>query len=282
MSKNNEDILGFLYRTAVGRAVLKLLTARWISRLAGAYCNSPMSKPLVKRFIRNNNIDLAEFKKSEFLCFNDCFTREIKENFRPVCMDSSALVAPCDGLLSAYKIKSDTVFPAKQSSYTLTSLLNDAKLAEEFEDGILLVFRLCVNHYHRYCYVDNGVKGENIFIPGKLHTVRPIALETHSVFCENCREYTVMETENFGKIVQCEIGAMLVGKIKNHDGAGPFKKGAEKGMFEYGGSTVVLILKKDAVIIPENYFKSTDNCEEIPVKYGEIIAESTIKIPSYI
>ncbi len=273
MSNSKKGTLGFLYENAVGRFFLKLLTARWLSKLAGAFCNSCLSKFLIKKFIKNNNIDLSEYKNTDFKCFNDCFTREIKSELRPVNMDSSVLVSPCDGLLSAYKIEEGTVFPAKQSSYTVESLLDNEELAKEFDGGSLLVFRLCVNHYHRYCYIDNGVKGKNVFIPGKLHTVRPIALRNCQVFCENCREYTVMETENFGKVIQCEIGAMLVGKIKNHDDEGAFRKGEEKGMFLYGGSTVVLLIKKDAVKLTQSFFEDTKKGLEIPVKYGELIGK---------
>ncbi len=272
MKNKNKGMLGFLYETAVGRFCLKLLTARWVSKLAGAFCNSVLSRPLIKRFIKKNKIDLSEYETDRFSCFNDCFTRKIKDEMRPICMDKDKLIAPCDGLLSAYRIKADTVFPAKQSAYTVASLLRNEELASEFCDGTLLVFRLCVTHYHRYCYIDDGIKGENIFIPGKLHTVRPIALENRTVFCENCREYTVMETENFGKAVQCEVGAMLVGRIKNHHGEAQIKKGAEKGMFLYGGSTVILLLKKDAAHIPEYLFERTEAGEEIPTVYGAPIA----------
>ncbi len=263
------NTLTFLYATVFGRACLKLLAARWLSKVAGAFCDSRLSKPLIKRFVRNNGIDLSEYKTAEFSCFNDCFTREIREELRPVCMDSDVLVSPCDGLLSAYAIEAGTVFPAKQSHYTVASLLRDDALAAAFDGGTMLVFRLCVHHYHRYGYIDSGTKGENVFIAGKLHTVRPIALENRAVFCENCREYTVMETDNFGKVVQCEIGAMLVGKIHNHDGVGTFEKGKEKGMFLYGGSTVVLLLQKGAATVDPQFFARTAAGEETPVKYGE-------------
>lgn len=271
MKKHSRGALGFLYETVFGRACLKLLSARWVSKAAGSFCDSRLSKPLIKKFIASNNIDLNEYEKTDFSCFNECFTRKIKPELRPINKDKNVLISPCDGLLSAYKIKADTVFPAKQSSYTLSSFLKNKELACEFENGILLVFRLCVNHYHRYCYIDDGSKGENIFISGKLHTVRPIALRNRPVFCENCREYTVMETDNFGKLIQCEVGALLVGKIKNHHTSCRFEKGKEKGMFLYGGSTVVLLLKKDAVNIPEHYFENTQNGNETPVKYGQEI-----------
>ncbi len=268
MAAREKGLLPWLYTTSPGRGALKLLTARPISKAAGAFCDSALSKPLIGGFVKKNGIDLQEYEKQEFSSFNDCFTRKIKSQLRPVCMEEKALISPSDGLLSAYKIEQGMVFPAKQSAYSVASLLRDEALAREFDGGTVLVIRLCVQHYHRYCYLDSGVKGENIFIPGVLHTVQPIALEHHAVFCENCREYTVMETRNFGKVIQCEIGAMLVGRILNHHGPGAMQRGDEKGMFLYGGSTIVLLLQKDAAALPASYFEATARGEETPVRYG--------------
>lgn len=261
--------LRFLYNTAVGRLILKLLIARWVSKLCGAFMESRLSKPLIKKFVKTNGIDLTIFESDNFGCFNDCFCRKIKDGYRPFPQDENIFFSPCDGLLSAYHIDKDTVLPIKQSKYTISSLLRDNDLPKKYQDGVCLVFRLCVNHYHRYCYPVSGVKGENVFIKGKLHTVRPIALESSPVFTENCREYTVIDTENFGTVLQMEVGAMLVGKIKNHHGAGKVIRGEEKGMFLYGGSTIIVLLEKDKVKINNRFFEATDNNTEIPVVMGE-------------
>lgn len=266
--------LRFLYRTVPGRVCLKLLTARWVSKLCGAFLDSRLSKPLIARFVKNNGIDLSQFESDGFRCFNDCFSRRIKAGLRPFSEDEAVLFSPCDGLLSAYRLREDTVLPVKQSAYTLSSLLQDEALAARYRDGVCLVFRLCVNHYHRYCYPVSGVKGDNVFIKGRLHTVRPIALNARPVFTENCREYTVIETERFGEVLQMEVGAMLVGKICNHHGSGTVTRGDEKGMFLYGGSTVILLLEKDKAAVNERFFEATANGEETPVVMGEsLIAE---------
>ena len=210
--------LRFFYGTVLGRLILKLLCTRRLSRLCGRFLDSGASKPIIRPFVRRHGIDLSEYTGKEFKSFNDFFSRKIKEDRRPVALEPSALIAPCDGLLSVYRVSGDTVIPVKQSRYTISSLLGGDSASERYQNGICLVFRLCVEHYHRYCYIDNGVKGGNVFIPGKLHTVRPVALEKFPVFTQNCREYTVIRTENFGDVVQMEVGAMLVGKIKNDHG----------------------------------------------------------------
>ncbi len=264
-------MLRFLYHTRTGRIVLKPLTSRGVSRAAGWFLSTRLSKPMIKKFVRKNGIDLADFESEGFRCFNDCFCRKIKEDRRPINKDKNVLISPCDGLLSAYRISGDTVLPIKQSCYTVSSLLGGSKLAELYRGGICLVFRLCVNHYHRYCYPADGEKGENTFICGRLHTVRPIALESRPVFSENCREYTVINTPEFGSIAQIEVGAMLVGKIANLHGARRVTRGEEKGMFLYGGSTIVLLLQKDKLDINEDFFRATERGEETPVVMGEKI-----------
>ena len=272
--------LRFLYRTAVGRLFLKMLVSRGLSKVAGRFMDSSLSRPLIRRFVRKNNIRLSDYEKEKYRSFNECFTRKIKPELRPIPMEKNVLIAPCDALLSVYPIHEGSVFHIKGSDYSVKGLLGgNEELASRYAGGTCLVFRLCVHHYHRYIYLDNGTKGENVFIKGKLHTVRPIAFESFPVFIQNCREYTVMETENLGTVTQIEVGALLVGKIHNHHGVHTFARGEEKGMFLYGGSTVVLLLEKGAANLCEHHLSHTADGEELEVKMGEIIGTVPEKRP---
>lgn len=259
--------LKFLYKTKLGRILLKVLTMPFISKVIGVFLSTKLSTILIKRFIKKNNIDMSDYEVVKYKSFNDFFTRKIKKNKRIIDKDKNSFIAPSDGYLSVYKIKKDLILPIKQSEFTINSILKNDVLAKDYNDGYCLVFRLCVNNYHRYCYIDDGYKNENIFIKGKLHTVRPIALETLSVFSENAREYTVLETKNFDKVVEIEVGALMVGKIKNYHTNYEYKKGEEKGMFLFGGSTIILLVKKNQIKILDKYLKN----EEISVKMGEKI-----------
>lgn len=270
---DKRGVLWFLYRTPLGRLLLKPLVSRRVSKAVGAFLSSSLSRPLIGPFVKKNKIDLREYDSSNFRSFNDCFSRRIWPCQRPIALEPESLIAPCDGLLSAYEIRSGMVISVKQSRYTLGDLLADESLAREFEGGLCLVFRLCVDNYHRYCYVDDGRKGENVFLPGKLHTVRPIALRTVPVFSENCREYTVIESAHFGRLVQMEVGAMLVGRICNYHGAGPVSRGQEKGMFLYGGSTVILLAKAGSVKVDRRLLGDTARGKERPVKMGQKVGE---------
>jgi len=273
MPPEDTGFLRFLYQNALGRLFLRLLMARWVSRLSGAFLDSRLSKPMIKRFIKKNAIDLSLYEKEEYRNFNDFFTRRIRPELRVIEQDPDAFVAPCDGLLSVYPIERGSVYPIKQSEYTVADLLADERLAGEFDGGVCLVFRLCVHHYHRYAFADSGKPILNKYIKGKFHTVRPIALRLHPVFKENAREVTLYESDNYGKMAQIEVGAMLVGKIENKPMGERFARGEEKGRFLYGGSTVVVLVGKDRVNFPKELFDATNEGKEVPVEMGMKLGE---------
>ena len=266
------DGLTFLYKTAVGRCLLKLLASRPVSKLCGAFLDSKLSSLLIKGFVKKNSIDLSDYELDGIKSFNQFFRRRIKEGKRPFDMDPEHLCSPCDGLLTVYPINdAGTVIPVKQSAYTIATMLKDKELASRYNGGTCLVFRLCVDNYHRYAYSVSGAKGPNIFIPGILHTVQPIALEEFPVFAQNCREYTVIESSVLGRVVQLEVGAMLVGRIVNLEQAGKAERGMEKGYFEYGGSTVILLIEKDKLTLRQDIVANSQNGIETPVKMGQCI-----------
>ena len=115
-----------------------------------------------------------------------------------------------------------------------------------------------------------GTADKEHFIQGIFHTVNPIASDYYPIYKTNSRAYTVLHTKHFGDVVQMEVGAMMVGKITNlHKQS--FKRGEEKGYFEFGGSTVVLFIKKDVVEIDEDILNHSKNEDEVRVLMGERI-----------
>lgn len=263
--------LKFLYCNVFGLPILRLMTARWVSRLAGAYLDSRLSRRKIKKYIKKHAIDMSDYIEEDYQSFNAFFTRRIKSERRPFARESDALVAPCDGKLTAYPIDEELRFRVKGFDYSVETLLRNGDLAREFQGGVCLVFRLTVTDYHRYFFFDDGTASGNTFIKGRLHTVQPAALEKRRVFTENCREYTVLETEHFGKAVQVEVGAMMVGRIVNAVKSGEFRRGQEKGYFEFGGSTVILLLKNGAAELDGEFFANTQKGLETLVRCGERI-----------
>lgn len=266
-----QRVLRFLYRTVGGRLILKFLTAPIISKAAGVFMDSPLSIPLIKPFIEKNNIDMTQYQSCGFSSYNEFFTRKIKPQLRPIDKTADHLISPCDSKLTAYKIGDTSVFKIKDSYYRISDLVRSKKIAEHYRGGYCLIFRLCVDDYHRYCYIDNGRKGENHFISGVLHTVCPIALENYNIYKQNSREFTVLHTENFGDVIQIEVGAMLVGRICNRHGACDFSRGDEKGKFEFGGSTIVMLFEKDRISLDEDILENSKRGIETVVKYASKI-----------
>ncbi len=269
--------LRFLYRTVPGRIVLKLLVQPKVSRAAGHYLSSRASKWIVPYYIRKHkiNMDDIEIPPEGFSSFNDFFTRKR----RTACLDVTYghLISPCDGFLSFVPIMQDTVLNIKNTKFTLDDLLKDHKLAGQFREGVALVFRLTPANYHRYCYVANGKVTLNRKIHGKLHCVRPIALRTVPVFAQNSREYQALETECFGTVIQMEVGALLVGKIRNDIStlkSGYVQRGWEKGYFEFGGSTIIVLFQKNTICFNEELYKKQNGNGEIPVYMGEFVAKA--------
>lgn len=272
--KENEAqdrLLKTLYGTAAGRLLLKLLVQPWVSRLAGAFLNTPLSVGMIAPFIERYGISMEECEQTVYPSYNAFFHRRLCSGARPIDCRREVLISPCDAKLSVYPIGQDSRFVIKGLPYTLERLLRSRRLAEHYAGGTMLVFRLTVNDYHHFCYVADGRKTKNRRIPGRLHTVNPIAMETVPVFAENAREYSLLQSEEFGRILMMEVGALMVGKIVNLTEQGMVRRGEEKGWFEFGGSTVILCLEKDRVELDEDIRNNQAEGIETIVRMGEKI-----------
>ncbi|MGN0159669.1 MAG: phosphatidylserine decarboxylase [Brotaphodocola sp.] len=269
-----DRLLALLYGHLLGRLIIKPLTAPALSNLAGRFLSSRASCILIKPFIRKNRIDMSQFVSQNYRSYNEFFSRKIRTDARPIDQNPNHLISPCDSKLTVLPIHSDTCFTLKHTRYSVRSLLRNAALASEYANGYALIFRLTVDDYHRYCYVADGKKTKNIHIPGVLHTVNPIANDYFPVYKENAREYSILRSEEFGDILMMEVGALFVGKIINHHGKCKVSRGQEKGYFQFGGSTVVLLLKENMVQIDEDILENSYAGIETVVKYGEKIGNS--------
>lgn len=271
MANKQDKILKYLYTTKSGTKILKFITKPWISSLAGKVLNTKLSCLLIDSFIKSNHIDMVQYKSKKYNSYNDFFTREIKPECRLVARNKDILISPGDGKITVYKITKHSEFKIKNTMYTVKSLLRNQSLADKYIGGYCVILRLTVDDYHRYCFSDNGRIISNEKIKGVLHTVNPIANDYYHIYKENSREFTLIKSENFGNIIQMEVGALMVGKIVNTITSGSVLKGQEKGYFEFGGSTIILLLQKDTVSIDKDILdNSSDNIETI-VKYGERI-----------
>lgn len=269
------NILRFLYEKPLGQQLLKLLIRPWVSRAAGWFLATPLSRAAIGGFVRKNGIDLSAYMPEKYRSFDAFFSRKIRPEMRPIDREAFHLIAPADGKLTAVLPEQTGIFQVKGVTYTLESLLRDNALAAEFRSGLLLIIRLSVDDYHRYCYPDSGYLSEVVRIPGVYHTVSPQGTEHVPVYRENTREYAVLETEAFGKILMMEVGALLVGRIVNEPGGHMVERGAEKGYFRFGGSSVLLLIPPGRVTLDADILKNSAAGEETAVKMGERIGKAT-------
>ncbi len=268
--EENSKSLLFLYSHVFGRCILKILTRKFVSVLGGAYMDSGLSKYRIKKFIHKNKIDMSEYEDVDYKSFNDFFTRKIKNEKRLLTNKDDLFIAPADSKLTVYSIDKDTCFWVKNSCYTVSDLLKDESLAKQYEGGYCFVFRLGVTDYHRYSYVDDGKIISTKKIKGVFHTVQPLAFKKYKVFHENTREYQVLQTNHFKTIIQMEVGALMVGKICNKE-CSYFSKGEEKGYFCFGGSTIIILVEKDTVIVDPDILENSSKDIETRVQLFETI-----------
>lgn len=242
-------ILKFLYHNILGRVLLKLFISRRIfSKLRSLYMKSPFSKKDIKGFVKKYKINLDEYRQG-YKSFNDFFIR------KKLCVKESLARGIKEGGEDCYKRSYPSVADAKLLIYNLSELTSEskihikgldisieeilkAKLPVYYRGGSLLVYRLSLSDCHRYIYPDKGFLRYTGHIKGYLHSIRKEACGEKS-FAINTRQINVIDTLNFSKIIQVEVGSLLVGHIVNHKSYGHFDKLEEKGYFEFGGSTIL-------------------------------------------
>ena len=265
----NDGSVRFLYGTALGRGLLKIVQTLHLDRVAVWYLRSGLSRPYIVKFARKNGIPLSKEALEQFPTYRDFFLRERT----PLPMDAAPdhLISPCDGYLSVFPVSAQSSFALKGSRYRLQDLLGDEGLAKRYEGGLSLVFRLCASDYHHYCYIDDGCQGPNHFIEGQLHSVQPIACEHYPIFTLNRRSWCLLQTEHFGPVIETEIGALVVGGIVNAP-EGPMARGWEKGYFDLCGSTIVLLLEPGRVQLIPAYADILDTEREQRVIQGQWVA----------
>lgn len=265
------NYLKFLYRTFLGRMILKILVHPFISRIYGKYNDSKISLGKVDKWIKKYNFDKKRFEKDKFENFNDFFARkyrEINHKFK-----DTDFVAPAESKLMVYNVNEDLILNIKDSSYDINDLVDNKVDVNKYKNGLCLVYYLTVDCYHRYAHIDDGKIISSSEIKGKLHTVNPISSK-YKVYSRNHRVFSLIQGKNFGNYIYMEVGAMMVGKIVNNNKK-QFKKGDEKGYFKLGASTVVILVEKDRVKIDKDILENSKEGIASKVDYLEIVGQKT-------
>lgn len=279
-----ESYINWIYSSPLGMKILELLVKKKItSRIFGYYCDRAISKLKIKKFVDEFKIDMTCFEMPEkgFNNFNEFFYRKLKKEKLHISCEKNILISPCEGKILAYEnIDIKMLIQIKGMTYSLAELIGHDSIATDYAEGSCLIVRLSPANYHRFHFVDQGTCSPTTKIKGFYYSVNPTSINRiNKLFCSNKREWSILNSENFGEILYVEVGATFVGSIiqtYNHNKT--VKKGDEKGYFKFGGSTVILFLKKDVFKIDEDIIEQTAKGMECSVRMGERIGSNFFKV----
>lgn len=268
-----DGALRFAYETLLGRTFWPVLFgSRFVSSVLGMMYDSTRSRKDIKKLasIPGCRVEEAEKPLSEYSSFNEFFTRHLKPGVRPL---GDGLVSPADGRLMLY-LNADArkPFPIKGATRNLEEVFAyDEVLADGKYD--IAVIRLAPVDYHRFHFpCDCKTESDVRVIPGKYHSVNPIALVRYpDVYADNERHVLRCDTD-FGPMWMVDVGAFGVGTIVQTYTGSCHAKGDEKGYFKFGGSTTILIVNSGVVTFDPDLVRNSSNGLETQVRFGERIA----------
>ena len=271
------SLIRWQYQSPLGLLFSYFIKQPMVSKLYGLYQDCPLSKTKIAPFIENFSIAHQEYLPAEgrsdsdpYANFNEFFTRKFRPGMRPFAQ-GNPFPAPCEARYLVFDcIHDHTLFPVKGQHLSYKKLLQNEKWASVFAGGPLFIARLCPVDYHRFHFPDDGNYLDFYPIKGDLHSVNPIALKAKGdIFITNERHVSILELKSFGKMAFIEVGATCVGKIKQtHPLDRPFKRGDEKGMFLFGGSTVIGIGQAGRWSFDHDLIKNTEREIETYIKLG--------------
>lgn len=276
--REKESVMGdralrFAYETLAGRTLWPVLFgSRVVSAILGRRFDSPRSRASIQSLasLPGCRPEEAEKPLDEYATFNEFFTRRLKPGARP---SGEGFCSPADGRLRVFPAASASdPFPLKGAKRALRDIFEPGAppAVERFD---IAVVRLAPVDYHRFhfpfdCTADTPAKR----IPGKYHSVNPVALLKHpDIFAENERCITECAA-SFGPFWMIEVGAFGVGTIAETFECGRRKKGEEKGYFKFGGSTVITAAPAGALEFDSDIAANSASGLETMVRCGEKIA----------
>lgn len=237
-----------------------------LSRAAGRLASSRhplVKKAFIRSFAKAYGVSLDEYERQSFNAyesFNDFFTRELKDEARPIDNTAQGIVSPADGIISQLgQIEDAKLLQAKGRYYEIGQLLANTDDGDYFADGSFATVYLAPSNYHRVHMPFAGTLTTTRYVPGTLFSVNnSTAANVPDLFARNERLVCMFETD-YGKAAIVMVGAMIVagietvatGKItrtkdiqlEQHNIK--LEKGDELGRF-YLGSTAIVILPKAA------------------------------------
>ena len=230
-------LLRLLYGTAAGRLLISPLARPAVSRLAGALAEHPLLRAGGAMGREAGAASTSHRLQGDALfLLQRVFSQGAAASQAPRRPRRDVLISPCDGKLLVCPIEADSPLCDQAQPLLAGKPARDEGLAARFEGGTLMIFRLNGGtDYHRYCYVANGRKTENVRLPGVLHSVNPVAVGP-SPRIQGKRQGILSPGNGGLRHGPCDGGRRAAGgQNRNHHGACAVRKGMEKGYFEFGG-----------------------------------------------
>ncbi|HVS54306.1 MAG TPA: archaetidylserine decarboxylase [Opitutaceae bacterium] len=276
-----EKWVRFAYENPGGRFFVWAVARRaFFSQWYGRKMAKTASSLRIMPFIAKYDLDVEEFAKSPFdyRTFNEFFYRQLKPEVRPIAPGDDVAVFPADGRHLAFPdIQAAAGFYVKGATFSFAELLGDAAAAEKFAGGAMLISRLCPVDYHRFHFPVSGTPGDWRLIEGWLYSVSPLALRRRLRYLiENKRVVTLIDSPRFGTVGMVEVGATNVGSITQGFVPGrAVEKGAEKGLFAFGGSCVITIFQRGRIRFDADIVAQSAECMETYARMGDRLGEAT-------
>lgn len=280
-----ENVYGFkAVRLLYGEGWLSLLIGRPLAFLAarspifsalyGWWQKTGFTKKKIVPFINNYHVDPSEFLEpiDTFKSFNDFFIRKLKPQARPIAPGQNVAVIPADGrYLFFQNLAEADGFVVKGQRFDLGSFLQNESLAKHYNQGSMVIARLCPMDYHRFHFPCDGIPGPVKILNGWLYSVNPQALKWNiEIFSQNKRAVCEFQTEHFGKVLLCEVGATNVGSIiETYVPGHKVLKGEEKGYFSFGASALVLLFPPKSILFDLDLTNYSPQKNEIRCLMGQ-------------
>ncbi len=275
------SLMKFFYGNPVGLALVDaLLVKKPLSSFYGSLQSSSWSARKVKPFIRRFGVETSEFEPGPFRSFNDFFSRAFLPGKRTFPNAAGTMGAFAEArYLGFATLGPDSRLPIKGLKLEAMDVLAGTPGKERFAGGPCLLARLCPVDYHRFHFPDSGRSIHFHMESGLLHSVSPLALERRpGLFLANERHISLLQTKNFGLLAYVEVGALCVGRImQTHPLERPFTRGQEKGLFLFGGSTVIVYGEPGAWTPEADLLKQTSQGREVLVELGQPVATASRK-----
>ena len=251
-----------------------LVKTALFSKLSGWIQKRPFSKRKIASFIEKYQIKKEDFIEplDGYQSFNEFFIRKLRPESREIDQGEKKAILPADArYLVIQELENNSRFFVKGQTFSLLEFLGCSQLAEKYQKGSMVIARLCPTDYHRFHFPFHCVPSFPKLINGYYYSVSPLALRKNlSILSQNKRMVTKLETLHFGDVLFVEVGATAVGSIhQTYTPLKPYYKGQEKGYFEFGGSTIVMLFEPSRIAFDEDLLKASEDSLEIKGLMGE-------------